>query len=216
MNSMPKSNALFKIFKTALTIWHKKEKSIKDMEGAVAALNREKEFPASLVGGLVALNCYLWHEEDKARSPAIKAEGIARVKRNIDRTNQARNNKIEELDRYFAEWLKAKGVKPGKSAGQNSETPGSIIDRLSILALKMWHTAEELLRKDASVEHKMKCAKRIEIMEEQRKDLMGCYDTLVADITAGRKRLKMYYQFKMYNDASTNPWMRKKSGKGET
>ena len=210
MNSMPKSTALFKIFHTALTLWHRKEKSIKDMDGAVAALNREKEFPASLVGELIALNCYLWHEEDKARSAVIKAEGIARVKRNIDSTNQARNNKIEELDRYFSELLTVKSVKPKKAAGLNSETPGSIIDRLSILALKMWHTAEELKRKDASAEHKLKCVKRLNIMEEQRKDLMGCFDTLVKDISSGRKRLKMYYQFKMYNDASTNPWMRKK------
>ncbi|MEI7904018.1 MAG: DUF4254 domain-containing protein [Candidatus Firestonebacteria bacterium] len=210
MRKMPKAAKLFAIFKKELEAWHRLEKKIKNMEQAVVLLNREKKAPESLVGGLFALNCYLWHEEDKARSPVISDRAIAAVKRNIDKTNQARNNKIEEIDRFLLGLLESGGVKQGKRATTNSETPGAIIDRLSILGLKLWHTAEEFLRKDASVEHLMKCAKRFEVMTAQKQDLSGCYEILVKDLFAGRKRLKMYYQFKMYNDPSTNKWMRAK------
>ena len=208
MREMPKANILNAIFTKELALWHRVEASIKGLDQALAVLNKEKTFPEALAGELVAMNCYLWHEEDKARSPTIADMEIAKVKRNIDKTNQARNDKIEELDRYFLRYLEEKSINPGKKAALNSETPGSIMDRLSILALKMWHMKEETERKDAGAEHRAKCKARLKVMKEQKGDLSSCLDVLILDISKGRKRLKMYYQFRMYNEASTNRWMR--------
>jgi hypothetical protein len=152
-------------------------------------------------------NFLLWHEEDIARSPNVTDSGIADVKRAIDRYNQQRNDWIERLDAFLIEWLARDGVAPQKGARLNTETPGSSIDRLSILALRIYHLQEQVDRTDATAEHKQKAADRLTICQTQRTDLSGALEELVAEIASGRKRLQLYRQLKMYNDPTMNPYL---------
>jgi hypothetical protein len=147
-------------------------------------------------------NFRLWHEEDQARTPKAPAEKIAQVKRSIDQLNQERNDLIEEIDRTLLESLKHIDA---RSAELHSETPGMMIDRLSILSLKLYHTREEADRKDASQDHRARNADRLKILEEQRNDLADNLERLWNDLKAGRRRFKLYRQLKMYNDPSLNP-----------
>ncbi len=149
-------------------------------------------------------NFDLWHIEDEARTPGASDAEIAHVKRRIDRTNQQRNDLIEELDRAIQDWLKARGL-PNPDAPLNSEPPGMMIDRLSILALKIYHTREEAERKDAPTGHAELNRDRLTILEEQRDDLAGCVDALWQETLGGKRRFKLYRQMKMYNDPALNP-----------
>jgi hypothetical protein len=155
-------------------------------------------------------NYLLWHEEDIARSPNVGDERIAAVKRAIDGYNQKRNDGIEALDAYLLNELAAKKVTPPAGARQNTETPGSTIDRLSILSLRRYHMQEQADRKDATPEHLAKVNDRLKILAEQHHDLSTSLAELLDDIFAGRKRLKVYFQFKMYNDPTMNPYLYKK------
>ena len=152
-------------------------------------------------------NYQLWHEEDVARSPNVGDERIAHVKRAIDRFNQQRNDAIEQLDAFLLRELAARNILPAADARQNTETPGSTIDRLSILALRRYHMQEQADRADAGEEHRAKARARLEILAEQHRDLSRALGELLSDIFAGRKRLKVYFQFKMYNDPSMNPYL---------
>lgn len=149
-------------------------------------------------------NFELWHIEDEARAPRATDKEIAEVKRRIDRTNQRRNDLAEELDHRLLEWLATRAL-PRPEAPLNSESPGLVIDRLSILALKIYHTREEATRHDAPEGHVERNCQRLEILEEQRADLARCLDTLWNETLAGTRRFKMYRQLKMYNDPSLNP-----------
>jgi hypothetical protein len=149
-------------------------------------------------------NFDLWHIEDEARTPDASDAKIADVKRRIDRTNQRRNDLAEELERALLAWLEARGL-PNCDAPLNSESPGLMIDRLSILALKIYHTGEEVDRADAPSSHAELNRGRIEILKEQRGDLANCLDALWADVLGGRRRFKHYRQLKMYNDPELNP-----------
>jgi Protein of unknown function (DUF4254) len=146
-------------------------------------------------------NFDLWHEEDKARDPEATDAAIAQVKRNIDALNQTRNDLVEVLDRAL---LDAAGNQ-NPAAPLHSESPGLIIDRLSILALKIYHTAEETRRASASEAHRQKNLARLALLEEQRSDLAACLDTLWTQVLAGQRRFKLYRQMKMYNDPELNP-----------
>ncbi len=150
-------------------------------------------------------NYLLWHEEDMARSPEAGDAVIAQVKRRIDQLNQQRNDAIERLDDYLVQKMDAWGVRPRPKAKLNTETPGSVIDRLSILALRIYHMEEQTKRTDAPSDHRARCAEKLSILRQQHQDLAQSLTELLADIGAGRKRLKVYRQFKMYNDPSTNP-----------
>jgi hypothetical protein len=157
--------------------------------------------------GLMALamaehtaNFKLWHEEDKARAPGVSDAEIARVKRAIDGLNQRRNNLMEEMDLWLMERLEQEA-----SAPLHSETPGLMIDRLSILALKIYHTREEARRASATEGHRVLNAERLSLLEEQRGDLAGCLDALWAEVLQGTRRFKLYRQMKMYNDPELNP-----------
>jgi hypothetical protein len=152
-------------------------------------------------------NFLLWHEEDKARSPEATDAEIAAVKRRIDQLNQQRNDAIEKLDDDLIEKMETWGVRPRPRAKLNTETPGSVIDRLSILALRIYHMEEQANRIDADATHQARCADKLAILREQHKDLSRALAELVADLGAGRKRLKVYRQFKMYNDPTTNPYL---------
>lgn len=148
-------------------------------------------------------NFALWHEEDRARAPQASAEEIAQTKRNIDTLNQARNDLVEAIDRELLDQLEGAGVKQGGTL--HSETPGMIIDRLSILSLKIFHTREEIERSDASAEHTKRNRDRLEILVQQRLDLDTCLSALWEDIRSGRRHFKLYRQLKMYNDPELNP-----------
>ncbi|TWT83219.1 hypothetical protein CA13_46820 [Planctomycetes bacterium CA13] len=150
-------------------------------------------------------NFRLWHEEDTARSPSATDSEIANVKRAIDRLNQARNDMIEKLDDAITEMLCDAGIALAQSKPINTETPGSAIDRLSIMSLRLFHYGEQLEREDADAEHKRKVAERIALCEQQHGDLSNSLQELLDDIFAGRKQHKTYRQMKMYNDASLNP-----------
>jgi len=159
-------------------------------------------------------NFLLWHEEDIARSPNVGDAKIAAVKRAIDGYNQKRNDAIEQLDAFLLRDLAARNVAPQAGAPQNTETPGSVIDRLSILALRRHHMQEQADRADASQEHRDKARARLQVLAEQHVDLSRGLGELVDDIFVGRKRLKVYFQFKMYNDPTMNPYLYKSSTPG--
>lgn len=159
-------------------------------------------------------NYRLWHEEDIARRQDVSDGEIAAVKRRIDKLNQQRNDLIEKLDDALVAELAARGIQPSAEARQNSETPGSIIDRLSILALRIYHMEEQRSRTDVGPEHHQRVAERLAILYEQRDDLARALEELWEDILAGRKRLKVYRQFKMYNDPAFNPYLAGSPQKG--
>ena len=155
-------------------------------------------------------NFDLWHIEDEARTPGATDAGIALVKRRIDSTNQLRNDLAEDLDRALLEWLQSRHL-PDCNAPLNSESPGLIIDRLSILALKIYHTREEAGRVSAPPGHAERNRARLAILEEQRADLAHCLDALWRDTVAGNRRFKLYRQLKMYNDPTLNPAIYRKA-----
>lgn len=146
-------------------------------------------------------NFALWHEEDVARRDDLGFEAIYRAKRNIDRFNQERNNYVEEMDKAVVAALHP----PESGCPRNSETPGMMIDRMSILALKEFHMHEETVRADAAAAHREKCGEKLARIRRQRADLTGCLAELLAEVAAGRRTFSVYYQFKMYNDPALNP-----------
>ncbi|MCC6512145.1 MAG: DUF4254 domain-containing protein [Pirellulaceae bacterium] len=154
-------------------------------------------------------NFELWHQEDIARSPEASDAEIAQVKRRIDKFNQQRNDAIEKLDDAITEMLRQLQVTPKAGARQNTETPGSTIDRLSIMALRLYHYEEQIERSDVDVSHLDKVGARIQMCREQQRDLGNGLQELLSDIFAGEKRHKTYRQMKMYNDASLNPYLYK-------
>ena len=144
-----------------------------------------------------------WHFEDIIRDPHINPDDALSLKRRIDRSNQDRTDLVEEIDSYFR--LQYSQVKPLPEARLNTESPAWAIDRLSILALKIYHMAEQVSREDASAEHRAKCQAKLDVLNEQRVDLGTAIDQLLDDISEGKKYMKVYRQMKMYNDPSTNP-----------
>lgn len=149
-------------------------------------------------------NFDLWHAEDLARTPGASDRDLANVKRYIDHYNQRRNDLAERCDLLLLEALQVRGL-PGTAAELHSESPGLMIDRLSILALKLYHTQEEIARRDAPAGHEERNRERLLLLEEQREDLTDCLDRLWSDVLAGRRRFKIYRQLKMYNDPDLNP-----------
>jgi hypothetical protein len=153
------------------------------------------------------LKCWIdtvqWHLEDIIRDPHIDPLDALALKRRIDRSNQDRTDLVEQIDSYFQQTYSDVNVL--SDARINTESPAWAVDRLSILALKIYHMQEQVSRTDASKEHKEKCQNKLNVLLEQQKDLGTAIDQLLEDIEAGRKYMKVYRQMKMYNDPSTNP-----------
>lgn len=149
-----------------------------------------------------------WHFEDIIRDPNIDPNEALTLKRRIDKSNQDRTDLVEQIDAYFRQ--KYADVKILPDARINTESPAWAIDRLSILALKIYHMKEQTERKDASPEHIAKCQNKLNVLLEQRVDLSTAIEELLEDIETGRKYMKVYLQMKMYNDADTNPVLYKK------
>ena len=158
------------------------------------------------------LKCWIdtvqWHYEDIIRDPHINPEEALALKRRIDRSNQDRTDLVEEIDSYFRQYYS--DVNPLPEARLNTESPAWAVDRLSILALKIYHMQEQVDRADATEEHRQRCKAKLDVLLEQQVDLSTAIDQLLEDIQAGRIYMKVYRQMKMYNDPSTNPILYKK------
>lgn len=144
-----------------------------------------------------------WHLEDIIRDPQIDPVAALALKRRIDRSNQDRTDMVEEIDTYF--FNRFSSVTPDADAKINTESPAWALDRLSILALKIYHMEAEVARTDASDEHKARCAAKLDVLLQQREDLITAIDQLLEDFAAGHKKMRTYRQMKMYNDPATNP-----------
>jgi hypothetical protein len=147
-----------------------------------------------------------WHYEDLIRDPGIDPAAALELKRKIDASNQQRTDLVEYIDSYFLD--KYKAVPIAENATINTESPAWAIDRLSILALKIYHMQEEAVREDASEAHRKACREKLDVLLEQRRDLSLAIDQLLEDIARGHKYMKVYKQMKMYNDDELNPVLR--------
>ena len=144
-----------------------------------------------------------WHLEDIIRDPQIDPVAALAIKRRIDKSNQDRTDMVEYIDSYLLD--KSRDVEPRPDARLNTETPAWAIDRLSILALKIYHMAREAERTDVGEAHRAACRKKLDVLLAQQVDLSGAIEELIGDIEAGRKYMKTYKQMKMYNDPALNP-----------
>ena len=169
-------------------------------------------FEEGTIENRLYLKCWIdtvqWHFEDIIRDPEIDPVEALALKRRIDKSNQDRTDLVEQIDSYFRELYKE--VKVDADARINTESPAWAVDRLSILALKLYHMKEQAERTDATPEHVAKCKAKLSVLLEQQKDLSTAIDQLLEDIAAGRKYMKVYRQMKMYNDVDTNPVLYKK------
>lgn len=168
--------------------------------------NNEDELIEHLLYRKCWIDTVQWHYEDIIRDPNIDPVAALSLKRQIDASNQDRTDTVEYIDSYFLE--KYRDVVPSEHATINTESPAWGIDRLSILALKIYHMAEEANRTDASPEHIAACKSKLDVLLEQRVDLSSAIDQLLSDISKGEKYMKVYKQMKMYNDDEMNPVLR--------
>lgn len=192
-----------KIFKQSITDYHQ-------FDNIDQVVNNP--FKAESIEHLLYLKNWIdtaqWHMEDVVRNPNIDPiEGLS-WKRRIDAQNQIRTDMVEFIDSYFLDLYK--GISPLPNAKFNTESPAWAIDRLSILALKIYHMQEEAERITATPEHRLQCKTKLDVLLEQRKDLSLSIDELLLAIEAGEKYMKVYKQMKMYNDPSLNPVLYKK------
>lgn len=192
-----------RVFCQAINDYHVKD----DVEAIVSNPYERDEIENRLY-----LKCWIdtvrWHFEDMIRHPHIDPMDALSLIRRIERSSQDRTDIVEHIDSYFKH--KYSNVKPLPDATLNTESPAWAIDRLSILELKIYHMREQTMRTDVPHEHTARCRERLAVLLEQERDLSTAIDTLLDDIAAGRKCMKVYRQMKMYNDPSTNPVLYKK------
>ncbi len=188
------------LFDRAIDIYHTTD----DVDASI-----NNPYPEDSIEARLFTKCWIdtvqWHLEDLIRVPDIDPVEALALKRRIDRSNQDRTDLVEEIDTYFR--TKYAQVEVLADATINTESPAWAIDRLSILALKIYHMREQATRTDADDDHKARCASKLGVLLEQRSDLSTAIDQLLDDIAAGRKYMKVYRQMKMYNDPSTNPML---------
>ncbi len=197
------SRHAFDLFTDQIENWHKTD----DVDAPFV-----NKYDESSMDGILYKKNWIdtvqWHLEDIIRDPAIDPAAALTLKRRIDKSNQDRTDLVERIDDIF--YLKYKDVNVRPGAGINTETPAWAVDRLSILALKIYHMNVEVSREDASAEHREKCRSRLGILTQQLSDLSSALDELLDDIAEGRKYMKLYRQVKMYNDPALNPVLYKK------
>jgi len=194
----------------ANTIFQDAIKTYKVLNTVDQSFTNKYDEKDDVISHLLYRKCWIdtvqWAYEDIIRDPNINPEAALKLKRKIDASNQDRTDTVEYIDSYFLDKYKAVDVKA--NATVNSESPAWAIDRLSILALKIYHMHLETVRDDATVEHKAACDKKLQVLLEQRTDLSGAIDQLLEDISKGDKYMKVYKQMKMYNDDELNPVLR--------
>ncbi|TVZ52676.1 DUF4254 domain-containing protein [Dokdonia sp. Hel_I_53] len=192
-----------KIFKEVIDTYHV-------VNTVVQPFTNKYDKSDNLLAHLLYRKCWIdtvqWHYEDIIRDPQIDPEAALTLKRKIDASNQDRTDMVEYIDSYFLE--KYRDVQVKSDATINTESPAWGVDRLSILALKVYHMEEEATRENASQSHRNTCQKKLEVLLEQREDLSTAIDTLLDDIEKGDKYMKVYKQMKMYNDDELNPVLR--------
>ena len=149
-----------------------------------------------------------WHLEDIIRDPKIDPINGISLKRRIDKSNQERTDLVEKIDDYYLALFSK--VKPKEAATLNTESPGWVVDRISILCLKIYHMNEQVIRNDVSAEHLNKCKNKLAVLLEQQEDISTAFDQLLSAYESGEKKIKVYRQMKMYNDDSLNPILYKK------
>ena len=191
------------IFKEVIDTYHIKDDPYQTFQNPYS---RDSQLLEHLLYRKCWIDTVQWHYEDIIRDPNIDPVEALRLKREIDASNQDRTDTVEYIDGYFLE--KYNNVEVQKNASINTESPAWGVDRLSILALKIYHMREEAERTDASPEHKAACDKKLAILLEQRTDLSTAIQQLLDDIAHGRKYMKVYKQMKMYNDDELNPVLR--------
>lgn len=187
-----------KIFEKAIEVYHIKDNIYQ---------NYDNPYPPNSLERLLYKKAWIdtvqWHIEDEIRNPKVTPEQALKWKREIDKSNQDRTDTVERIDSYFLEQYKE--IKPQPSARINTESPAWAIDRLSILALKIYHMRLEANRKDSDKEQRKKCSFKLDILLEQQRDLSQSIDELLEDIEHGTRYMKVYRQMKMYNDPKLNP-----------
>lgn len=186
------------VFNKAINDYHVKD----DIDTPI-----QNPYSNDMVENRLYLKCWIdtvqWHMEDLIRDPHIDPSDGMALKHRIDRSNQDRTDLVEQIDSWFRQYYS--DVTPLPDARLNTESPAWAVDRLSILALKIYHMQEQVNREDASEEHRQRCKAKLDVLLEQQKDLSLAIDQLLDDIKAGKKYMKVYRQMKMYNDPSTNP-----------
>ncbi len=191
------------IFQNVITIYHEKNTVDQDFKNSY---DEDKHLIEHLLYRKCWIDTVQWHYEDIIRDPNIDPIAALKLKRQIDASNQDRTDMVEYIDSYFLNLYS--DVQPKSSATINTESPAWAIDRLSILALKIYHMNEEVERPDASSSHKLNCTTKLNVLLEQRRDLSSAIDDLLLDIKNGDKYMKVYKQMKMYNDDELNPVLR--------
>ena len=194
---MRETELYWKIFNEAIADYHKTDNVDAPLnnpyQGGIEKLLYHKNW----------IDTVQWHLEDIIRDPAIDPVEALKIKRRIDASNQERTDMVEYIDSYFLS--KYSNVKVKEGAKINTESPAWAVDRLSILALKVYHMTIEAERTDADAAHREACQKKLSVLQEQKKDLQTAIEELLSDISEGNKYLKVYKQMKMYNDPSLNP-----------
>ncbi len=198
------SETAWEIFNQAITDYH-----LADDVDTPSNNPFQKESLEHLLYAKNWIDTVQWHLEDIIRDEKIVPEEALKIKRRIDASNQQRTDLVEFIDSWFL--TKYENVTPDNNAKINTETPAWAVDRLSILALKVYHMALEACRETATDEHRSKCREKLDVLLEQKNDLTTSIDQLLADIENGKVKMKVYRQMKMYNDESLNPILYQKA-----
>ncbi|MCE2734285.1 MAG: DUF4254 domain-containing protein [Cyclobacteriaceae bacterium] len=200
---MLNANQCYEIFNRSILDYHKTDSVDAPIQNPYATGSFE-----ALLYHKNWIDTVQWHLEDIIRLPDINPTEALAIKRRIDKSNQDRTDRVEQIDDYFLDAFK--NVQAPAHTRINSETPAWLLDRMSILMLKIFHMEEQTKRTDASAEHIAKCQSKLNILLEQKTDMRAAFDELMEDIGKGVRRFKVYRQMKMYNDASLNPMLYQK------
>ncbi len=195
------ANHCYQIFTEAIRDYHKLDDINQPLKNPYDEKNQTIDYLLYLKNWIDTVQ---WHYEDIVRAPDIDPVDALDLKRKIDASNQRRNDTVEKIDDWMLQFL-FQNAQPKENARLNSESPAWVVDRLSIIALKIYHMEIEANRTEATPEHRQNCRTKLNILNEQKNDLSQCLDELIEEIQSGRGYMKVYRQMKMYNDPSLNP-----------